>query len=174
MAKQRRAGQEQRALLGKKGRRDRIGRTGRVAIADHHPARAKASSDFTNVSLPTGVVNDEELCPIGDPARPQRRNPAGVDDRMVAAMGARHRCFLVGGHRPDHRCAERIRPLAEDQADAARRSVNEDRFAQASPRRPRSSIRAVVTLEHHGGGKFVRDIVGQLDQAIRVDQPGSA
>src|SRR4051812_318476 len=56
-----------------------------------------------------------------------------VDDRVVAAVGPGQLRLLVRADRADHGRAQRLEPLAGDQADAAGRGVEEDRVARLHP-----------------------------------------
>ncbi len=62
-------------------------------------------------------------------------------------------------------------PLAEDQADAARRGMEQDGLAGFDPIGLADQILHRQALQHHRGGGLVIDAVGQLDQAIGRNQP---
>ena len=74
-------------------------------------------------------------------------------------------------HRADDGGAQSLRPLAQDEADAARCRMDEDRVARLHLEGAAQQILGGEALQHHGGAHLVGDIFGQLDQKLRVDQP---
>ena len=86
-------------------------------------------------------------------------------------MGLGKLCLLVAADRADHGDAEMLGPLAEDQADAARRGMQQDGLAGFDPIGLADEILHRQALQHHRRGGLVIDVVGQLDQAIGRNQP---
>src|SRR6516165_3940101 len=82
-------------------------------------------------------------------------------------MRARDLGFLVRADRADHGNAERLRPLAGDQAHAARRRVVEDRFATFKRVNLSEQILRRHPLHHQGRRSAVRDTVRQGNQNVR-------
>jgi hypothetical protein len=79
--------------------------------------------------------------------------------------------LLVAADGADHGDAEMLGPLAEDQADAARRSMEQNGLAGFDTISLADEILHRQTLQHHRRGRFVVNAVGQLDQAIGWNQP---
>lgn len=100
-----------------------------------------------------------------------REVSAGVDDRVMAAMRAGSLGLGVGRDGADHRRAHSGGPLAQDQADAARCSVNQDGLAGGDVVHATQQHVHGHALEHHRRGELRRNAVGQLHGAIRFDQP---
>ncbi len=79
--------------------------------------------------------------------------------------------FFGRTHRPDHGRAERLRPLAENKADPARRRVNEDRIARLHPKCLAQQILRGEALQHHRRGRRKGNTLRQLDETVRIDDP---
>ena len=67
---------------------------------------------------------------------------ARVDDRVIAAVGARKLGLFLASDGADDGRSERLGPLADDQPDAAGRGVNEDRVARLDRGGPRAEASA--------------------------------
>ena len=139
---QRRPREEQRSLLREEAGRDRLGRARRIAEADHQSARAQAVERFQEGVPADRIVDDRQLVAAGDPFDLGDEILARIDDRVGAAMGARELGFFVGADGADHRRAERLGPLADDQPDAARRGMDQDRLARLRPDTPSGAASA--------------------------------
>ena len=87
-------------------------------------------------------------------------------------MGLGEFCLLIAADGADHGGAEMLGPLAEDQADAAGRRMQQDGVAGLDAIGLADQVLRRQALQHHGGGGLVIDAVGQLEQAIGRDQPG--
>ena len=88
---------------------------------------------------------------------------------MGAPVGARNLGFFVAAHRADHLDAEVARPLAGDQADAARRGVKQHFVARPQTSYVAKKMRGCEALEHERGGLFVGHAVGDGHQVVRRD-----
>ena len=108
-------------------------------------------SDGTNVSLPT---------PSNTAATPRRHDLShrlheidlAIEHGVIAAVRLRDLRLRVRADRADDGGAEMLRPLAQDQPDAARRRVDEDHIARLRPKDPVDDQRRGEALDHHGGG----------------------
>ena len=74
-------------------------------------------------------------------------------------------------HGADDGGAQSLRPLAQDEADAARRRMDEDGVASLHLESPSQQILRGKSFQHHGRAHLVGNIFGQLHQKFRVDQP---
>ena len=79
--------------------------------------------------------------------------------------------LLVAADGADHGGAEMLGPLAEDQADAAGRGVEQDGVAGLDLIGLADQVLRRQALQHHRRGGLVVDAVGQLQQAVGRDQP---
>ena len=82
-------------------------------------------------------------------------------------MRVRHRGLLVGRYRADHGRAEMLRPLAQDETDAARRSVHQDRVAALHRIGVMQEIARGHAADHHRGRRTLVDAVRQLHRTRR-------
>ena len=90
--------------------------------------------------------------------------------RQIYAVGAGELGLFVAADRADDGCAERFRPLADDQPDAAGCGVDQDRLARLHPMdRAEEHVRGHA-LQHHRRGLLGGDGVGQLHQPVGGDQ----
>ncbi len=95
VAEQRRPGEEQGSLLREQERRDRFDRTRRIAEAHHQSARGEAIERLQEGVAADGIIDDRQLLAGRDPLDLGDEILPGVDDRMIAAVGARERGLLV-------------------------------------------------------------------------------
>src|SRR4029077_2378453 len=72
---------------------------------------------------------------------------------------------------PDDGRTEMLGPLREDQADAASRSMEQDRVAGFGTIGLPDPILRRQALEHHRGRGLVIDAVGQLEEPLGRNQP---
>ncbi len=85
----------------------------------------------------------------------------------MTAIGLGEVGLLLRADGADHVGAEIIRPLAQDEADAARRRMDQHVHAFAHLEGAVQQILDRHALEHHAGGLLIVDRVRQLDGAIR-------
>src|SRR6185437_5583700 len=83
-----------------------------------------------------------------------------------AAVIPRELRLLLAADGADHRRAERLGPLAGDEADAARGGMEQDGVALLHLEDLADEILRGETLEHHRRALLVGDALGQHDQAL--------
>ena len=115
-----------RATTGANGGTDARG----VAEARHQAERPQAVERLVPGVLADRVVDDLDALAAGDLLDARGEVLGAVVDREGGAVVARERAFLVAARRADQLQAERLRPLAGDQADAAGRGVPDDEVAR--------------------------------------------
>ena len=86
-------------------------------------------------------------------------------------MRPRHLYLLRRSHCPDDGCAQRLRPLAGNEPDAARGGVEKDRLPLGHPERPLQQEMRGRTLQKRSGRGPVVDAIGETDQPLRRHQP---
>jgi hypothetical protein len=101
----------------------------RCTVGDKHPARLQTVERSRQCVLAHGIIDDRHALAIGELADALGNVLARRHDRMRAAVRLGGFGFCIGADDADHGDAERLRPLAGDQAHATRRRVVEDRFA---------------------------------------------
>ena len=126
--------------------------------------RREAVERFQERVLADGVINDRNFLAAGDLVDALHEILAGVDDGVGAAMGLRELRLLVAADGADHGGAEMFGPLAEDQADAAGRGMQQDGIAGFDPIGLADQILRRQALQHHRGGGLVVDTVGQFNR----------
>lgn len=134
---QRRARQEEGALLGEEERGDRSNGARSVAVGDQETERRQAVEGALERVLPDGVVDDPDSGAAGDLLHPGDEALPRRDDDVVTPRLAREGRLGVGGDGADHGRAEASGPMGGDEADAAGRRVEEDRLPR--PRRGASA-----------------------------------
>src|SRR6185369_8723720 len=168
---QRRPGQEQRALLGEDSGREGIDGPRRIAEAHHQAARPQAIERLQEGVLPDRIVDDRKLLALGDPFNLGGEVLAGVDDRVIAAVGPGELGLLVRTDGADHGRSESFRPLADDQPHASGGGVDQDRLARLDPMdRPQQHMGGHA-LEHHRSGLLSADRIRESYQPVGIDQP---
>ena len=91
------------------------------------------------------------MCPAGDAL--DLGGQIGVaDDRVRGAVRAGQLRLLLGRHHANHRGAEVLGPLAQDQPDPAGGGVHHDGVARLHPIGAAHEGPCRHALEHHGGG----------------------
>ena len=95
--------------------------------------RREAVERFVERVLADGVVDDRHFLAAGDLVDARDEILARVDDGVVAAMGLGELRLFVVADGADHGGAEMLGPLADDQADAARRGMDQDGLAGFDP-----------------------------------------
>ena len=101
-----------------------------------------------------------------------RRDPADkilsrIHNGVIAAVGPSVCRFFVRSDRADHRGADRLEPLAGNQANAAGRGVEQHRVAGLHLVRAPDQVLHGHALEHHRRRGLVSDAVGELQQPVR-------
>ena len=146
-------------------------RAGRLPEQRGDAERRQAIQRFEERVLADGIVDHRHLLAAGDLVDAFDEILARVDDGVGAAMGLGELGLFVAADGADHGGAEMLGPLAEDQADAAGRGMQQDGVAGFDAIGLADQILRGQALQHHGGGGLVVDAVGQLEQAIGRDQP---
>ena len=90
---------------------------------------------------------------------------------MITAVLAREFGLGLAACGSDDRRAEMLRPLREDEADAASRGMDEDRVALPHLVGAVEQILDGHALQHHGGGRLVGDAFRQLHGNGRGNVP---
>ena len=90
---------------------------------------------------------------------------------MVAAMSLGEFGFFVAADGADDRRAQRLGPLARDEADAAGCRVEQDGIAFLDLVGLPDEVLGRHALEHHRRRLLIGDAVRQHDQAIRRHYP---
>ena len=90
---------------------------------------------------------------------------------MVAAMSLGEFGFLVAADGADDGRAQRLGPLARDEADPAGRGMEQDGVAFLDLVGLPDEVLGRHALEHHRGRLLIGDAVRQHDQAIRRHDP---
>ena len=168
---ERRPGDIERTLLRQKAEVKRIDTPGGLPEQREVSQRRQAIQRFQERILADGIVNHWHLVASGDLVDTLYEIFPRVDDGVSAAVGLGKLCLLVAADRADHGDAEMLGPLAEDQADTPRRGVQQNGLAGFDPIGLADEILHRQALQHHRRGCLVVNVVGQLDQAIRWNQP---
>ncbi len=95
--------------------------------------------------------------PAGEFLDAGRQIVAALDQHVAATHGAHRRRLGVAADDGDHVRAEVQRPLHEDAADTARRSMHDDDRALAHLVRPAQQHLCRHALEQGGGGEPIAD-----------------
>ncbi len=89
----------------------------------------------------------------------------------MAAVGARELGLRLGRHRAEHGRAQRRRPLAEEDADAAGGGLHQHHIAGPDLVDLAQQILCGHALQHHRRRRLVGDAVGDFHQPIRSNHP---
>ena len=145
---------------------DRRDRAGRGAEADQQAAALQRVQRGAKVSLPTLSKTTGDAGAVGELADPRRRRPRGVvDDRASQPWARAISAFSSRGDGADDGEAEQLRPLDDDQADAAGRGVQQDGVARLQPGSdPAQQVGGGQAAHGHRRGGLEGDGVRQLDQ----------
>ena len=168
---ERRARHIERAFRREQAEIERIDRAGGLTEQRDDAERGEAIQRFQEGVLADGVVDHGALLAAGDLRDALHEVLAGVDDGVVATMGFREFCFLVAADGADHGGAEMLGPLAEDEADAAGRGVQQNGVAGFHAIGLADQILRGQAFQHHGRCSLVIDAVRHLEQTIRRDHP---
>lgn len=116
--------------------------------------------------LADGIVDDRHALP----ARQRADAPGNVGivrhDDVPAAVGAGEFRLLLRADDADHAGAEMVRPLGEEQPDAARRSVEQDRVARTDLVDALDEVLSGEALGEERRGRDVVDLVRDADQSL--------
>jgi hypothetical protein len=158
-----------RAERAQPARRHGVGIARGFAERGHHPASAQAFQRCFERRLADRIVDDGNAFAAGDVAHARGKVLARVDDRMIATMCAGNIRLRLGAHSPDHRRAQVLRPLAHDEADAARGGVDQDRIARLDLVRLIEEATCGHAADNHRGGRALVDVGRQGDDPRRGD-----
>jgi hypothetical protein len=117
------------------------------------------------------IVDDGHALAAGQLLGARNEILARVDDRVRAAVRLRELRFRIRSDRADHRDVQRARPLTGDEADAACRRVEQDRFAALQRKRLAEQVLDGQPFQHQRRGRHVVDAVGNLDEALGRHDP---
>jgi hypothetical protein len=139
---------------------------GRVAIVHQHSERSYAIETGDKGVSPDPVEHRR------DALRRDRLHRGDeidlpVEQHVIAALGLRDLRLLVRAGGADHGRAEMLRPLAQDGAHAAGRSMDQDRFARLRPEDAVDDQRCGEPFHHHRRRLLVGYAAWKLDQAFR-------
>jgi hypothetical protein len=137
-----------------------------VAEADQQPARAQAIERNHQRILADAVIDHRDALAAGEFAHPGGHIFLGVEDDVLAAMGAGKLGLFFRPDSADDGGAQRIGPLAGDEADAAGRGMNEDGLAGRDLVGLAQQIAHRHALEHHRRGGLIGDPVGDLAHPV--------
>ena len=155
-----------RALLRQQGDIERVDRAGRRAEADERAERPQAIQRAGEGRLADAVIDRRAQLAAGNLLDPGDEILAAVEDGFVGAGFAREPGLVLAAHGADHGRAEQPRPLAQDEADAARRRMDEDRVARLYRIGPEQQIFGGEALEHHRRRRLVGDVLRQRARRI--------
>src|SRR6185437_83785 len=134
--------------------------------ADESAAAFQAVERGGKDALADAVIDDVAKRALGDIAHALDEILLAIKDRVIAAMGAGKFGLFRAADRADHGRAAELRPLASDEADAARRGVKEDGLAGRDAKGLAQEISGGEALEHQRRGHLVGDEIGQLHQPL--------
>ena len=137
------------------------------AVGGEHAQRAQAVERGREGGFADGVVDDVAERAVGDLLHARCEILAPVVDAVVGPVLPGEFALLGRARRPDDGGAERVAPLAQEQPDAARGGMDQDRVARLHRVGLAQQVLRRETLEHHDGADLVGDGLRQVDQ-----QPG--
>src|SRR5262245_16611876 len=105
----------ERAELAEPPRRHRVGIAGRLAERCQNAAAGQTVQRILERRLADGIEDDWHALPASDRPHALDEILLAVDDRMIAAAGARDRSLLLTADGTDHDRTEELRPLADDE-----------------------------------------------------------
>ena len=141
------------------------------AEAHEHSKRPQAIERGREGRLADAVIDHIAEFSLGDFFHAGGEILLAIEDRVLGSGLFGELGFFGRAHRPDHGRAERLRPLAENESDPARRRVNEDRIARLHPKSPAQQILRGEALQHHRRGRLKGNALRQLDETVRLDEP---
>src|SRR5581483_6676925 len=117
--------------------------------------------------LPDRIINDRHTLAGSDFLDPRDEVLARVIDRVGASVLRRQARLLVAADGTNHGGAKMLRTLAQDEADAARRRLHQDRLAGLERIGGMDEKMRGQAFEHRRRRGFVVDAIGQLHQKAR-------
>ena len=93
---------------------------------------------------------------------------------MVTPVGARELRFFLGTDGTDHGRAERLQPLAGNQAYASGCRVEEHRHSRLDTKCPPQQVLGGHPFQHHGGGLLVGHGIRDLHDPVAGHPAGLA
>jgi hypothetical protein len=136
----------------------------RIAEGGHQPERRQTLQRALPGVLADAVVDDLDAAAARYLADTRHDIFGAVVDRVRRAVLFRARAFVIAAGGCDHDQAERLRPLARDQPDAAGGGMPHDRIARMETalweRAPQQILHG-ESLEHHRGAVLEIDRVGK-------------
>ena len=142
-----------------------------VAEAHEQPERLQAVERGRKRVLADRVVHDVDAVPVGQLPRALGEVFGLVVDDVRAARRLGELRLVGRADRADDRCAEMLGPLAGDQADAARRRVQQHGRVLADLVGLAQQVAHRHALQHHRRAGLVVDAVRQLDETVHRHQP---
>src|SRR6185295_7240947 len=139
--------------------------------ADEIAKRTQAIERGRKRGLADAVVNDVAELAAGNLLYLRHEILVAIEDGVVTAILLGEFGLFLGADGPDDGGAEVVRPLACNQANAARGRVYQAHGALLDLVGAVDQVLNGHALEHHAGGLLVGNIVGQFYRAIRRHQP---
>src|SRR5581483_8833771 len=144
---------------------------GRAAEAHEIAERPQAIERGWERGLADAVINHIAELATGDLLHTRDEVLVAIKDGVIAAVLLGELGLVLGADSADHGRAERLRPLAGSETDAAGGSVNENGVALLHLEGAGKQIFDRHALEHHRGGLLVADALRQLHRAVGGQQP---
>ncbi len=142
----------------------------RRAEGDQQPARREAAERVLDRVLADGVVDHGNARATGEAADFAGKIAAAIDHDVIAAMRPRDRRFSLAADAADDPDTEVPRPLAHEDADAARSREHQNSLAGSHlVCREKQIVRREALGDDRRRG-FIGDVRRQGDQAIRRHQ----
>src|SRR5690606_14405070 len=143
-----------------------LDRTGRLPETDEDAPATETGQRATPGVAADAVVDGMDAGAVGEAADLLDEVGAAVVDDMGVAMVAGEGDLLRAAGGADGGCPDMRKPLAEKEADAACRRMNEDGHAGFDPEGGMDEIMGGHPLEGDGGGNLVGDAVGDAHEAV--------
>ena len=166
-----RPGRKQRAVIVEFGDREWRHRTRGVAETDEQSARLEAGQRTRKRGLADAVIDDVAEFVAADLLDARDEILVVVEDDVIAAIGEREVGLRLGADGADDMGAERPRPLAGEQPDAAGGGVDQHPMVRLDLEGLVQQVPDRQPLQHQHRALLVGDMVGQLDQFVRRDVP---
>ena len=168
---ERRARGEQRTLELQDVDVEGLDRTRSAAEAYEHAERTQAVERSGKGCLADPVVDHIAQLAAGDLLHPGDEILVAVEDGVMAAVRLGERRLLLRADGADHGGAEMVRPLAENEPDAAGGRVHKHVHPPLDLEGAPYQVFHRHALEHHGGGLLVVDIGREFYRAIGRHHP---
>lgn len=166
VAAQGRPGHVQRTLLREDAQVDPGHRPRGVAEADQQAARRHAVQRGFPGILAHRVVDHRALLPVGQFEHPPRHVLMAIVDGLPGTVLPGQARLFRRADGADQLHSKGLGPLAGEQAHAARGGMEENGFAAPQFVGLAQQVLGGEPLEHHRGGLFEVDAVGQVDQLL--------